>query len=122
MDPESVRFMAREIHILRRLDHPNVIKLEGIVTSRMSHSLYLVFQYMEHDLAGLAAVPGIKFTESQVHDASFVFYLIWNLIMFLLRVNCTGISVILSAVIILFCLFSYIHHGFDILCRHTWYK
>jgi serine/threonine protein kinase len=82
MDPESVRFMAREIHILRRLDHPNVIKLEGIVTSRMSHSLYLVFQYMEHDLAGLAAVPGIKFTESQVHDASFVFYLIWNLIMF----------------------------------------
>ena len=72
MDPESVRFMAREIHILRRLDHPNVIKLEGIVTSRMSHSLYLVFQYMEHDLAGLAAVPGIKFTESQVYDASFV--------------------------------------------------
>ncbi|KAJ3696765.1 hypothetical protein LUZ61_000470 [Rhynchospora tenuis] len=66
MDPESVRFMAREIHILRRLDHPNVIKLEGIVTSRMSHSLYLVFQYMEHDLAGLAAVPGIKFTEAQV--------------------------------------------------------
>lgn len=67
-----MRFMAREIHILRRLDHPNVIKLEGIVTSRMSHSLYLVFQYMEHDLAGLAAVPGIKFTESQVYDASFV--------------------------------------------------
>ena len=46
MDPESVRFMAREIHILRRLDHPNVIKLEGIVTSRLSHSLYLVFEYM----------------------------------------------------------------------------
>jgi serine/threonine protein kinase len=78
MDPESVRFMAREIHILRRLDHPNVIKLEGIVTSRMSHSLYLVFQYMEHDLAGLAAVPGIKFTESQVRDGSFVADLLWN--------------------------------------------
>ncbi|XP_010912690.1 probable serine/threonine-protein kinase At1g54610 [Elaeis guineensis] len=66
MDPESVRFMAREIHILRRLDHPNVIKLEGIVTSRMSCNLYLVFEYMEHDLAGLAATPGIKFTEPQV--------------------------------------------------------
>jgi serine/threonine protein kinase len=66
MDPESVRFMAREIHILRRLDHPNVVKLEGLVTSRMSSSLYLVFEYMEHDLAGLAATPGIKFTESQV--------------------------------------------------------
>ncbi|GJN21344.1 hypothetical protein PR202_gb08813 [Eleusine coracana subsp. coracana] len=66
MDPESVRFMAREIHILRRLDHPNVIKLEGIVTSRLSHSLYLVFEYMEHDLAGLAALPGQRFTEPQV--------------------------------------------------------
>jgi len=58
--------MAREIHILRRLDHPNVIKLEGIVTSRISCSLYLVFEYMDHDLAGLAATPGTKFTEPQV--------------------------------------------------------
>uniref|UniRef100_A0A6N2NM79 Protein kinase domain-containing protein n=1 Tax=Salix viminalis TaxID=40686 RepID=A0A6N2NM79_SALVM len=66
LEPESVRFMAREIHILRRLDHPNVIKLEGLVTSRMSCSLYLVFEYMEHDLAGLAAHPGLKFTEAQV--------------------------------------------------------
>ncbi|KAK1291862.1 putative serine/threonine-protein kinase [Acorus calamus] len=66
LEPESVRFMAREILILRRLDHPNVVKLEGLVTSRMSCSLYLVFEYMEHDLAGLAASPGIKFTEPQV--------------------------------------------------------
>ncbi|KAF0915944.1 hypothetical protein E2562_000582 [Oryza meyeriana var. granulata] len=58
--------MAREILILRRLDHPNIIKLEGLVTSRMSCSLYLVFEYMEHDLAGLASFPGVKFTESQV--------------------------------------------------------
>ncbi|KAJ6842213.1 putative serine/threonine-protein kinase [Iris pallida] len=66
LEPESVRFMAREIHILRRLDHPNVVKLEGLVTSRMSCSLYLVFEYMEHDLAGLASFPGLKFTEPQV--------------------------------------------------------
>ncbi|KAK8671084.1 hypothetical protein V6N13_037692 [Hibiscus sabdariffa] len=66
LEPESVKFMAREIKILRRLDHPNVIKLEGLVTSRMSCSLYLVFEYMVHDLAGLAASPAIKFTESQV--------------------------------------------------------
>ena len=66
MDPESVRFMAREILILRKLDHPNVMKLEGLVTSRLSGSLYLVFEYMEHDLAGLAATPGIKFSETQV--------------------------------------------------------
>uniref|UniRef100_A0A1J3E1Z9 Putative serine/threonine-protein kinase n=1 Tax=Noccaea caerulescens TaxID=107243 RepID=A0A1J3E1Z9_NOCCA len=66
MDRESMRFMAREILILRRLDHPNVIKLEGLVTSRMSNSLYLVFRYMHHDLAGLAASPVITFTEQQV--------------------------------------------------------
>ncbi|KAF5805117.1 putative cyclin-dependent kinase CMGC-CDK-CRK7-CDK9 family [Helianthus annuus] len=37
-DPESVKRMAMEIAILRHLDHPNVIKLEGIVTSRTSQS------------------------------------------------------------------------------------
>lgn len=66
LEPESVKFMAREILVLRRLDHPNVIKLEGLVTSRMSWSLYLVFEYMVHDLAGLSASPDIKFTEPQV--------------------------------------------------------
>ncbi|XP_010553694.1 PREDICTED: probable serine/threonine-protein kinase At1g09600 [Tarenaya hassleriana] len=66
MDPESVRFMAREIIILRRLDHPNVMKLEGVITSRVSGSLYLVFEYMDHDLSGLASSPGIKFSEAQI--------------------------------------------------------
>ncbi|MBA0837351.1 hypothetical protein Goarm_009516 [Gossypium armourianum] len=66
VEPESVRFMAREIIILRKLDHPNVMKLECIVTSRLSCSLYLVFEYMDHDLAGLAGNPGIKFKEQQI--------------------------------------------------------
>ncbi|KAK6919582.1 Protein kinase domain [Dillenia turbinata] len=65
-DPESVKFMAREILLLRRLDHPNIIKLEGLVASQVSCSLYLVFDYMEHDLTGLSSLPGIKFTEPQV--------------------------------------------------------
>ncbi|XP_020237056.1 probable serine/threonine-protein kinase At1g54610 [Cajanus cajan] len=66
LEAESVKFMAREILVLRRLDHPNVVKLEGLVTSRISSSLYLVFEYMEHDLAGLAAGVGVKFSEPQV--------------------------------------------------------
>ncbi|GMH11328.1 hypothetical protein Nepgr_013169 [Nepenthes gracilis] len=66
LEKESVKFMAREIMVLRTLDHPNVVKLEGLVTSRMHCSLYLVFEYMVHDLAGLAASPEIKFTEAQV--------------------------------------------------------
>ncbi|XP_028807851.1 probable serine/threonine-protein kinase At1g54610 isoform X2 [Neltuma alba] len=66
LDPESVKFMAREILLLRRLDHPNIIKLEGLITSQTSRSLYLIFEYMEHDLSGLASRPGIKFSEPQV--------------------------------------------------------
>ncbi|XP_047331466.1 probable serine/threonine-protein kinase At1g54610 [Impatiens glandulifera] len=65
-EPETVKFMAREILVLRKLDHPNVIKLEGLVTSRMSSSIYLVFEYMEHDLTGLTSVQKVKFSESQV--------------------------------------------------------
>ncbi|XP_009768588.1 protein IMPAIRED IN BABA-INDUCED STERILITY 1 isoform X2 [Nicotiana tabacum] len=64
--PDSVRFMAREIAILRKLDHPNIMKLEGIITSRLSCSIYLVFEYMEHDLSGLLSCPDIKFTDSQI--------------------------------------------------------
>ncbi|XWS40922.1 hypothetical protein CRYUN_Cryun17cG0037700 [Craigia yunnanensis] len=64
--PESIRFMAREITILRRLDHPNIMKLEGVITSRFSSTVYLVFEYMEHDLTGLSSSPDIKFSEAQV--------------------------------------------------------
>ncbi|EPS68289.1 hypothetical protein M569_06479, partial [Genlisea aurea] len=64
--PDSVRFMAREILILRKLDHPNVMKLEGIITSRLSSHIYLVFEYMEHDLAGLLSSPDVRFTDSQI--------------------------------------------------------
>ncbi|KAJ4907443.1 Protein kinase superfamily protein [Raphanus sativus] len=67
LEAESVKFMAREILVLRRLNHPNVIKLLGLVASRVSCSLYLVFEYMEHDLTGLAATTqGAKFDLSQV--------------------------------------------------------
>lgn len=65
-EPESVRFMAREITILRRLDHPNIIKLQGLITSRSSCNMYLVFEYMEHDISGLLSSPEITFTEAQV--------------------------------------------------------
>lgn len=65
-DPESIKFMAREIVLLRRLDHPNVIKLEGLITSQISSNIYLVFEYMEHDLVGLTSIPDIKFSEPQI--------------------------------------------------------
>ncbi|KAF8111576.1 hypothetical protein N665_0074s0103 [Sinapis alba] len=65
-DVESVKFMAREIIVMRRLDHPNVLKLEALITAHVSSSLYLVFEYMDHDLLGLSSLPGVKFSEPQV--------------------------------------------------------
>ncbi|KAL3513946.1 hypothetical protein ACH5RR_026663 [Cinchona calisaya] len=65
-EPESVKFMAREIRILRRLDHPNVLKLEGLATSRMHYSIYLVFDYMQCDLASIISRPDERLTEPQV--------------------------------------------------------
>jgi cyclin-dependent kinase 12/13 len=46
MDRESLEFMAREIVILRKLNHPNVIKLLAIASSREKGTLYLVFEYV----------------------------------------------------------------------------
>ncbi|KAI7727652.1 hypothetical protein M8C21_003443, partial [Ambrosia artemisiifolia] len=65
-EPESVKFMAREIMMLRKLDHPNIVKLEGLATSRMQYSLYLVFDYMQTDLARIISRPDERLTEPQV--------------------------------------------------------
>ncbi|KAJ0754378.1 putative protein-serine/threonine kinase CMGC-CDK-CRK7-CDK9 family [Helianthus annuus] len=66
LKPDSVKFMAREITILRTLNHPNIMKLEGLITSTLSCKIYFVFEYMEHDLSGLLSCPDIKFSESQI--------------------------------------------------------
>ncbi|XP_012452199.1 probable serine/threonine-protein kinase At1g54610 [Gossypium raimondii] len=65
-EPESVKFMAREIMILQKLDHPNVVKLEGLATSRMQYSLYLVFDFMHSDLARIMFRPEERLTEPQI--------------------------------------------------------
>ncbi|KAK6783915.1 hypothetical protein RDI58_017369 [Solanum bulbocastanum] len=67
LDPESVKFIAREIIILRRRgDHPNVIKLEGVVTTKMSFSLHFVFECMEYDLKAIQEQKGVKFSEPEI--------------------------------------------------------
>lgn len=65
-EPESIKFMAREITILQKLDHPNIIKLEGLATSRMQYSLYLVFDFMQTDLARVISSLEGRLTEPQV--------------------------------------------------------
>ena len=49
--------------VLSKFYYPNIVKLEGLVTSDVSYSSYLVFDYMEHDLAAIATCPKIMFIE-----------------------------------------------------------
>lgn len=70
----------REIKILKKLHHENVLKLKEIVTSpgrekdeqghpdgnKYRGGIYMVFDYMDHDLAGLSDRPGLRFSIPQV--------------------------------------------------------
>lgn len=51
--------IVSEISLLKQIDHPNIIKLKEIIVSKPSKrnlfrgSTFLLFEYMEHDFAGL---------------------------------------------------------------------
>ncbi|KAG4953115.1 hypothetical protein JHK85_039514 [Glycine max] len=73
MDNEREGFpitAIREIKILKKLHHENVIKLKEIVTdtdgNKYKGGIYMVFEYMDHDLTGLADRPGMRFTVPQI--------------------------------------------------------
>jgi len=75
MDTEKEGFpitAVREIVILSNLEHPNVVKLVEVVTSRPQEgnafkgSVFLVLEYVDHDLAGLLDRPGLSFAPQQV--------------------------------------------------------
>lgn len=90
--------------MLRRLDHPNIIKLEGIITSRLSSSIYLVFEYMEHDISGLLSCPGIKFTEAQVcsFQISFFFFFSFLVMFWCLEMTLRFIICFVRVIVLLF--------------------
>lgn len=68
----------REIKLLKLLRHENIVNLKEIVTGKGTKgegrddskkpkgSIYMVFEYMDHDLTGLMDTPTIQFTEAQV--------------------------------------------------------
>ena len=49
--------------VLRKFCYPNIVKLEGLVTSEVSYSSYVDFENMEHDLAEIGTCPRIMFIE-----------------------------------------------------------
>ncbi|XP_031349900.1 cyclin-dependent kinase 12 isoform X2 [Photinus pyralis] len=62
---------VREIKILRQLNHKNIVNLKEIVTDKQDAldfrmdrgSVYLVFEYMDHDLMGLLESGMVDFNE-----------------------------------------------------------
>ena len=75
MDNEKEGFpitAIREIMILKRLNHKNILRLIEIVTSKPKEknkfrgNVYLVFEYMEHDFSGLFKKFKPNFTIPQI--------------------------------------------------------
>ncbi|KAK9842364.1 hypothetical protein WJX81_008632 [Elliptochloris bilobata] len=75
MDNEKEGFpitAIREIKLLKNLEHENVIRLKEIVRSQshkcnnMKGSIYMVFDYMDHDMTGLMERKAYKFKPEQV--------------------------------------------------------
>lgn len=56
----------REISCLRRISHPNCVKLLEVVVGRKRDGVFLVFEYCEHDLASLLEHVRQPFSESEV--------------------------------------------------------
>ncbi|KAJ0401081.1 hypothetical protein P43SY_005686 [Pythium insidiosum] len=62
----------REIKLLKRLRHPNCVQLLDVVVGRKRSSVFLVFEYCEHDLALLLRAQSHRvphrhpFTESEL--------------------------------------------------------
>ncbi|CEH17388.1 pkinase-domain-containing protein [Ceraceosorus bombacis] len=58
----------REIKLLQHLRHPNVVRLHEMMVSK--GSIYLVFEYMEHDLNGVLQHPSIEFSAAHLKSLS----------------------------------------------------
>ena len=57
----------REIRILKRLNHSNVISIQELAFSVASQpAFFIVFPFVEHDLVGLLDAPNIRFTVPQI--------------------------------------------------------
>lgn len=67
MDSEKDGFPVtamREIKLLQALRHENVVRLHEMMVTR--GSVYMVFEYMEHDLNGILAHPQVQFSAAHL--------------------------------------------------------
>lgn len=59
----------REISLLKEIDHPNVIRLRDLVYGE--NRLYLIFDYLDHDLKKYLEINGGPLAPSVVKDYLF---------------------------------------------------
>ncbi|CAN1269446.1 Serine/threonine-protein kinase MHK [Linum perenne] len=56
----------REVKVLQRLSHPNIIKLKEVV--RENNELFFIFEYMEHNLYQIMKERESPFTEKEIRS------------------------------------------------------
>lgn len=57
----------RELTILKRMKHPNIVNMVEVVVGTKQESVFLVFEYCEHDLATLLdSSPSAPFSEAEI--------------------------------------------------------
>jgi serine/threonine protein kinase len=58
----------REIEILRSLKHPNIVELQAMVSisSQGKMDMYMVFEYMDHDLTGILTNNAVNYSLPQI--------------------------------------------------------
>ncbi|CAE7203969.1 Cdk10 [Symbiodinium sp. CCMP2456] len=56
----------REIRLLKRLRHPNIVELREVACGRQPGSVFLVFEYCEHDVGALLDLMERPFSEAEV--------------------------------------------------------
>lgn len=61
---------VREINLLRRLEHPNIVTLNEIVynSEKKDFAIYLSFEYMNHDLLGVLKNRNIVLEEDMIYS------------------------------------------------------
>lgn len=62
------RSSLREIRVLRKLSHPNIVELREVVCGKQHGSVFLVFEYCEHDVGALLDLMERRFSQAEVKN------------------------------------------------------
>lgn len=57
---------VRELRVLQECGHPNIVSLKRVVTGPKADSIFLVFEYCDHDLGRLVDALPRPFSVSEV--------------------------------------------------------